>query len=62
MSRIGPLRFLRTLREERRAHGWKGLWKKRGWKLLLLVVAFYLIRDLALYVLIPVAVIVGITS
>lgn len=52
-------RFLRTLRDERRAHGWKGLVRRRGWKLVLLFVAFYLIRDVILYLLIPLAVIAG---
>ena len=51
--------FLRTLRDERRAHGWKGLARRRGWKLVLLFVAFYLIRDVILYLLIPLAVIAG---
>ena len=51
--------FLRTLRDERRAHGWKGLGRRRGWKLVLVFVAFYLIRDVILYVLIPLAVIAG---
>ncbi len=48
-----PLRFLRTLRDERRALGWKGLFHKRGWKLLVLFILFYLVRDLVLYVIIP---------
>ncbi len=47
------LRWLRTLRDERRALGWKGLLKKRGWTLVVVVIVFYLIRDLVLYVLIP---------
>ena len=33
--------------------GWKGLVRKRGWKLLLLFILFYLVRDLILYVIIP---------
>lgn len=52
---MNPLSFIRTLRTERRALGWKGLLRKRGWKLLLVFVLFYLIRDLILYVIIPVA-------
>ena len=47
------LGWLRTLREERRALGWKGLLRKRGWTLVAVVIVFYLIRDLVLYVLIP---------
>ncbi len=51
--------FLRTLRDERRAHGWKGLVRRRGWRLVLVFVVFYLIRDVILYLLIPLAVIAG---
>lgn len=46
-------RLIRVLRNERRALGWKGLLKKRGWKLLLVFFIFYLIRDVVLYILIP---------
>ena len=42
--------------------GWKGLLKRRGWKLVLIVVVFYVVRDVILYVLIPIAVVVGITK
>lgn len=51
---MNPVSFLRTLRNERRALGWKGLLRKRGWTLLLVFFLFYLIRDLILYVIIPV--------
>jgi len=51
---MNPLTFIRTLRAERRAIGWKGLLRKRGWKLLLVFFLFYLIRDLILYVIIPI--------
>lgn len=51
--------YLRTLRDERRALGWKGLFRKRGWKLVALFVAYYLIRDITLYILIPAAVAAG---
>ncbi len=51
--RMGPLVFIRCLRDERRALGWSGLLKKRGWKLLVLFVIAYLIRDTVLYILIP---------
>jgi hypothetical protein len=50
---MNPLSFIRTLREERRSLGWKGLLRRRGWKLLLVFFLFYLIRDLVLYVIIP---------
>ncbi len=54
-------RYLRTLKEERRQLGWKGLLRKRGWSLVLLVVAFYLVRDLVLYVAIPLAIVFGLS-
>lgn len=53
---LRPLRTLRTLRDERRQLGWKGLVRKRGWALVALVVLVYLVRDLVLYVLLPLAV------
>ena len=49
----GLVRLFVTLRDERRAHGWKGLLRKRGPMLLLAFVVAYLIRDLVLYVAIP---------
>ena len=51
--------YFRTLRDERRRLGWKGLLKKRGWKLVALVVLYYLVRDTVLYILIPLAVAAG---
>lgn len=47
---------LRALREERRRLGWKGLVRKRGWTLVVVVVLVYLVRDLVLYVLLPLAI------
>ncbi len=53
--------FVGMLRRERRELGWKGLLRKRGWTLVVLVVAFYLVRDLVLYVAIPLAVVWGLS-
>ena len=53
--------FVRLLRRERRELGWKGLLRKRGWGFVAAVVAFYLVRDLVLYVLIPLAIAVGLS-
>jgi hypothetical protein len=53
------LAHYRRLRDERRQLGWKGLLRRRGWVLVLLVVLGYLIRDLVLYVLVPLAVAAG---
>ena len=57
MRRIGA--YFRTLRDERRALGWKGLFRKRGWKLVALVVVYYLIRDVLLYLVLPLGVAAG---
>ena len=54
-------RYVRTLRSERRSLGWRGLVRKRGWALVLLVVLFYLVRDLVLYVAIPLALVMGLS-
>jgi hypothetical protein len=54
--------FMRRLRDERRALGWRGLLKKRGWRFLAMVVLLYLVRDVVLYVLIPIAVVMGISE
>lgn len=55
------LRFVRLLRQERRQLGWRGLVRKRGWTLVVAVVLFYLVRDLVLYVAIPLAVAFGLS-
>jgi hypothetical protein len=57
---VAMLRYLRTLRDERRQLGWRGLLRKRGWKLVLLVVAYYLVRDTILYIVIPIAIAAGV--
>jgi hypothetical protein len=56
---MGLLATLRTLRTERRRLGWKGLLRRRGWTLVALFVAAYLVRDLILYVLVPLAIAAG---
>lgn len=53
--------LVRQLRQERRELGWKALLRKRGWGLVVAVVAFYLVRDLVLYVLIPLALALGLS-
>lgn len=55
------LSYLRTLQAERRALGWRGLVRRRGWKLVAAVVVYYLVRDTVLYILIPLGVAAGIT-
>jgi hypothetical protein len=51
--------YVRSLRDERRRLGWKGLLRRRGWVLVALVVLGYLVRDLVLYVLVPLALAAG---
>ena len=56
---MNPLARFRALRDERRRLGWKGLLKHRGWRFVLLVVAVYLVRDVILYVVVPLAIAAG---
>ena len=56
----GVLAYFRTLRDERRQFGWKGLLRRRGWKFVAVVVAYYLVRDTILYILIPLAIAAGV--
>jgi hypothetical protein len=59
LSGVSLLGFYRSLRDERRQLGWKGLLKRRGWVFVAVVVLVYLVRDLVLYVLVPLAVVAG---
>ena len=36
-----------------RRHGWREALRQRGWKFFAVVVAYYLVRDTVLYVLVP---------
>ena len=42
-----------TMRQVRRDAGWKGLFNRYGWKLFAGFIAFYLVRDTFLYILLP---------
>jgi len=53
--------LVRQLRQEGRDLGWRGLVRRRGWTLVVMVVLFYLVRDLVLYVAIPLAVVFGLS-
>jgi hypothetical protein len=54
---------LRALRQrlfgDVRTLGWRGLIRRRGWKLVAVVIAYYLIRDVMLYVALPLAIAAG---
>ena len=56
------LATLRSLRQERRQLGWKGLLRRRGWGLVALVVVAYLVRELVLYVAVPLLIATGFRS
>lgn len=56
-----PVGFFRSLRQERQALGWRGLVRKRGWVFVALILLLYLVRDLVLFVLIPLAVAAGLS-
>lgn len=47
-----PKKILR-LREELKAKGFKAFARDLGWKVIVLIILFYLIRDSILYILIP---------
>jgi len=57
MRRLTAL--LRSLRDERRTLGWRGLVRKRGWTFVAAVIAYYLVRDVLLYIVIPLGVAAG---
>ncbi len=56
---FSPFAYLRTLRDDRRRYGFRGLVKRHGWKPFAFFFVAYLIRDLILYVAIPLAIYFG---
>lgn len=52
-------RRIGELKAYRREHGWKALLRHVGWVPVVLFIVFYLIRDTILYVLVPLAVWMG---
>ncbi|MDH5588618.1 MAG: hypothetical protein OEZ65_13925 [Gemmatimonadota bacterium] len=55
MARIRQWRD--DLRADWREGGWRKVLKERGWRLLVLFIVFYLVRDVILYVLIPLGIV-----
>ena len=53
MNQIG------RLKSELRTHGWKGVLRRGGWRLVLAVFLAYLVRDVVLYVVLPAVVYLG---
>ncbi len=47
--------YIRDLRAQWRELGWREFVRQRGWRVVVGVIAFYLVRDLVLYVFIPLA-------
>lgn len=43
-------------------HGFKELFKRRGWKLLLIIISYYAVRDTLIYLVIPYLIAKGIIS
>ncbi len=60
-DRITPA-FLRPYTKLYREEGWRAVVKKGGWKLIIIVVLFYLVRDGILYLLVPYLIARGIMS
>ena len=56
---VNPLRLMRKLRDERRRLGWTAFLRSRGWKIVVLFLVAYLVRDLVLYVFVPLAIFAG---
>jgi hypothetical protein len=56
------LRSIKRLRAEMREHGLKSAFKRGGWRLFAIVFVAYLVRDLLLYVVLPVMVYLGFKS
>lgn len=52
MSRFNP-KFMNEWLEIKREGGFKLLFKKKGWHVILFIIVYYLIRDSILYILIP---------
>lgn len=50
---------MKTARLTLRQEGFKAVFRKYGWKLVAVVFCYYLIRDLTLYVLLPMLVVKG---
>ena len=55
-------KHIAQLKTELKEHGVAGLLKPRGWRLVLAVFVAYLIRDVVLYVLVPLAVYWGVAN
>lgn len=50
---IYTLRFISEWRKSIREHGFRGFLKEKGWKFILGLVLFYLVRDVTLYIILP---------
>ncbi len=61
MSFLKPT-FLSEWNQIRKEGGYKLLFKKKGWSVVFTFIAFYLIRDTILYILIPYLTIKGIIT
>jgi hypothetical protein len=48
-----PLKIFREIKATFKESGFKGVTQKYGWKLILAVFFYYLIRDITIYILVP---------
>jgi hypothetical protein len=55
------LQFLREFKTTLRETGFKGIAKKYGWKLFLVLFVYYLVRDIILYLALPYLIYQGVT-
>ena len=46
-------RHKKSILAEFKANGWRGVGRTYGWKLILAICVFYLIRDTILYIILP---------
>jgi len=57
---FSPITYLRMLRDDRRRYGFRGLIQRHGWKPFAVFFVAYLVRDLILYVALPLAAYFGV--
>ena len=54
--------WFQTMKRVRKESGWRGLFDRYGWRLVVGFILFYLVRDTILYILIPYLIVQGACS
>lgn len=54
--------WFKTMKRVRKESGWRGLFDRYGWRLVVGFILFYLVRDTILYILIPYLIVQGACS